>query len=622
MIPLLQEGGRIKTENNDLWTNMGVELEPLKGWVTNIRYNYNNAWNSADRNPKPVITTYANGDSGNIGEQTTGSISELSQTRYIQFSAYTSYERTINKHYFKGLIGYEWDENKYKYLYGSKLDLITPEIVAIRAATGNITLDDRKSHWSTQGIFGRLNYNYDGKYLAEFSARYDGSSRFARGSRWGFFPSFSAGYNISREEFWKPVEPYVNSLKLRGSYGSLGNQNVANYLYLATIPVRLRDNYIINDALPLYADTPGIISSDLTWETITTLDFGFDAGFLDNRLNLVFDWYERVTSDMIGPSEQLPSVLGVSAPSSNNAKLSTKGVELSIGWKDRITSDLSYDVRVGFSDYKTTILRYLNETGNVNTWYAGKRYGDIWGLTTDKIIQSEGEAMPDQSYYYATWGPGDIKYKDLNGDGKITPGLSTLDDHGDLSIIANSTPRFAYNISVGINWKNIDFNMFWQGIGKRDFLPSNSESEYFWGLMAAPNNSTLLKGGRMLDYWRPVDETNILGANTDSYFPKPYFSAERNKNIQNQSKYVLNAAYLRLKNLQIGYTIPQHITNKIFIKRARIYVSGENLLTFSPLPSLYEPETVVSSDKSESGVDMGEIYPITRMFSFGLSVVF
>lgn len=623
LIPLLEEGGRIKTEKNDLWTNMGVELEPLKGWVTNVRFNYNNAWTSEDQNPKPVETTYANGGKGNIGESTTGAITELTQKKYVQFSAYTSYERTISKHYFKGLVGYEWDENNYRSLYGSKLDLITPEIVAIRAATGNITLDDRKSHWATQGVFGRLNYNYDGKYLVEFSARYDGSSRFARGDRWGFFPSFSAGYNISREEFWKPVETYVNSLKLRGSYGSLGNQNVSNYLYLATIPVQRRDNYLIGDELPLYASTPGIISNDLTWETITTLDFGFDAGFLDNRLNVTFDWYDRTTSDMIGPSIQLPSVLGVSAPSSNNAKLSTKGVELSIGWKDRINSDLSYDIRVCFSDYRTTILEYLNETGNVNSWYEGKRHGDVWGLTTDRIMQNAEETIPDQSYYYATWGPGDIIYKDLNNDGKITPGSSTLDDHGDLSVIANTTPRFAYNFSIGVNYKNFDFNMFWQGLGKRDFLPSNSESEYFWGLMAAPNNSTILRGGRMLDYWRPADETNILGPNTNSYFPKPYFSSERTKNIQNQSRFVLNAAYLRLKNLQIGYTIPRHITNKLFVRHARVYISGENLLTFSPLPSLYEPETVVTSDKgSKDGVDMGEIYPITKMFSFGLSVTF
>ncbi len=628
LVSLLQEGGRILNERNDLWVNLGTEIEPVKGWKTNIRYNYNYQSGSEIQNPKPVTTYVPNGTNGNIGESTTGSISQLFQEKYTLFSAYTSYEKNINKHYLKGLVGYEWDENQYRSLYGSKMDLITPEVVAIRAALGTTKVDDRISHWTTQGVFGRLNYNYDEKYLVEFSARYDGSSRFARGSRWGFFPSFSAGYNIARENFWAPIEPYVNNLKLRVSYGSLGNQNVANYLYLATIPVALNYNpgnysnpgYIIGDEIPLYASTPKIISNDLTWETITTFDVGFDADFLNNRLSLVFDWYERITSDMIGPSKQLPSVLGTSTPASNNAKLSTKGIELSIGWRDRVSSDFSYDVKVGLGDYKTTVLEYLNETGNIYSWYPGRVHGDVWGLTTDGIIQTAGEEMWDQSYYYAQWGPGDIKYKDLNDDKKITPGTQTLDDHGDLSVIANTTPRYSYNISVGANWKNFDFKMFWQGIGKRDFVPGNSE--YFWGLIGTPNRSTILEDGVMLDYWRPADETNFLGPNTDAYLPKPYFSGEGNKNLMPQSRYVLNAAYLRLKNLQIGYTVPRKVSEKVFIENARVYISGENLLTFSSLPKLFEPETTVASNPADGGVDLGEIYPITQMFSVGVNLTF
>uniref|UniRef100_UPI003217677B TonB-dependent receptor n=1 Tax=uncultured Draconibacterium sp. TaxID=1573823 RepID=UPI003217677B len=621
IVRVLQDGGRILNERNDLWVNLGTELEPVKGWKTNIRYNYNYRSNSESRNPKPVPVSVPNGTWGNIGESTTSAVSILDHSKYSLFSAHTSYEKNIGRHYVKGLIGYERDKRYNKWMYGSKMDLITPEVVAIRAALGTTTLDDKISHWATEGVFGRLNYNFDGKYLFEFSARYDGSSRFESGSRWGFFPSASVGYNIAKENFWKPFQAYVNTFKLRTSYGSLGNQNVANYLYLATIPVTLRQDYLINDQLPLYAGNPNIISDDLTWETITTLDVGFDAEFFNNRLSLVFDWYERITSDMIGPSMQLPTVLGTSAPSSNNAKLSTKGVELSLGWKDRISKDFSYEVKVGFSDNKTVIKEYLNENGNIYSWYAGRVYGDQWGYTTDGIIQSVGEEMPDQSYIYSSWTPGDIKYKDLNDDGKINPGTYTLDNHGDLSIIANTTPRYNYNISVGFTWKDFDFNMFWQGIGKRDLLPG-IDSEYFWGLNSHPNTSALFKEGDMLDYWRPADETNILGPNTDAYYPKPYFSSQRNKNSLYQTRYVLNAAYLRLKNLQVGYNIPQNLLDKIFIQKARVYVSGENLLTFSPLSKLFEPETTVSSNPNHGGVDMGEIYPITRMFSFGVSLTF
>jgi len=324
---------------------------------------------------------------------------------------------------------------------------------------------------------------------------------------------------------------------------------------------------------------------------------------------------------MIGPASSLPSILGATAPKTNNAKLSTKGFELVLGWKDRISSDFSYHAQISLGDSKTTILEYTNDIGSLGTWYAGRTYGDVWGLITDGIIQEAGEAMPDQSYYYAKWGTGDIKYKDISGpdgvpDGKITPGANTLTDHGDLTIIANTTPRYLYGISLGANWKNFDLSMFWQGIGKRIVVPKN-DSEYYFGLMQAPNNSCIFEGGLMLDYWRPANETNILGPNTDSFMPKPYSSTERNKNLQVQSRYLLNAAYLRLKNLQIGYTIPQNILKRAFVKNARIY-----LLTFTPLPKLFEPETTAASNKNDGGVDLGEIYPITKMLSFGVNITF
>ncbi|KAA5549171.1 TonB-dependent receptor [Adhaeribacter rhizoryzae] len=630
LILVLEQGGRIVTENHDLWMNIGTELEPIKGWKTSLNYRYNYRWGSNTQDPKPVPVPIPNGSTGNIGEATTGYRSTLSQGQYSQVSLFTSYEKLLGRHYFKGLVGYEQDADYNRGLQGSKMNLITPEVPSISTALGDFTLDDYLNHWATKGVFGRLNYNFDEKYLLEFSARYDGSSRFAPDSRWGFFPSFSAGYNISKESFWSPVEPYVNTFKIRGSYGSLGNQNVANYLYLPTIPIAYQRNasdfanpgYLINNEIPLYARPPGLISDNLTWETITTLDAGLDAGFLQNRLNLVFDWYDRTTSNMLGPSVQLPSVLGSGVPFSNNAKLSTKGFEFSLGWRNQISNDFSYDARFTVGNYKTTILEYLNESGSINGWYKGRVHGDVWGLTTDRIMQSADEAIPDQSFYHPKWGPGDIIYKDLDNNGVINEGKRTLDDHGDLSVIANTTPKFNYSISGGFRWKNIDFNMFWQGIGKRDFLPGNN-SEYFWGLMGSPNSSAIFHGGRMLDYWRPANETNLLGPNTDAYFPKPYFSfIERSKNTQDQSRYVLNAAYLRLKNLQIGYTIPPTVLNKFFIQRARFYVSGENLLTFSKLPKMYEPETSVSSNPREGGVDMGEIYPINQMFSVGVNLSF
>jgi hypothetical protein len=307
--------------------------------------------------------------------------------------------------------------------------------------------------------------------------------------------------------------------------------------------------------------------------------------------------------------------LGASAPTTNNAKLETKGFELAVGWNDRI-GQILYNAKITVGDYQSTILEYVNETGYVHTWYAGKKVGDVWGLTSAGLIQSEGEEMADQTYYYANWRPGDMKYVDLNGDGVIDPGTNTLDDHGDLSVIANTTPRYQFSITAGLRWKWLDFSMFWQGVGKRSFVPDYM-SEYYWGHLRYPNSAILLKNAEYhLDYWRPADETNFLGPNTDAYQPIPYFSSERNKNFQTQSRFIDNANYIRLKNLQIGYTLPESVTSRIFIRALRIYFSGENLLTFQSLPKAFEPESMISSDTYM------RTYPIHQMYSLGLNITF
>jgi TonB-linked SusC/RagA family outer membrane protein len=626
-INLLKYSGRDKTETNDLWVTLGGELEPVTGWKTKVTYNHNKTASRFTSNPKPVWVETGTGELGNIGRAYTSFETRFSNSTYTLVNAVSSYEKNIGNHFIKALVGYEQEEKVYANLGAEKEDLITPEIPSISTALGALNTDDQIYHWATQGIFGRLNYNFKEKYLLEFSARYNGSSRFAPGKRWGFFPSASAGYNISKENFWEPVEPYVNRLKIRGSYGSLGNQNVSNYLYLSRIPINTELPWIIGNELPVYAGVPGLISDDLTWETITTLDIGIDAGFLNNRLDLVFDWYERKTTDMIGPSVTLPSPLGTSAPRRNNAELMTKGFEIVLHWKDKISSDFSYDVQVSVGDHKTTILKYVNEKNLINDWYEGKVVGEIWGLTTDGIIQTEAEVetMPDQSKYFSIWRPGDIKYVDLTGDGKIDEGQRTVEDHGDLSIIGNSSPRYNIGITGGFNWKRFDFRMFWQGIGKRDFyFPRDWRESAFWGLITNYGSSGVYENSKHLDYWRPADETNFLGPNTDAYFPKPYFAwGETMKNSQTQTRYLQNAAYLRLKNLQIGYTLPPRISNMLFMERARIFFSGENLLTFHHLPKNLDPEASIASTPNEGGYrGAGVIYPLSTMLSIGFNLTF
>ena len=616
-----QDSGRDKWDSGDLFINVGVDLEPIKGWVTSFNYNHNEINSRSYAHPKPVEVVVGDGSVGNIGKPASSWEVGYTRTNYTMINIVSSYEKYFGEHYLNGLVGYEQEQRKYSSISATGTGLITDEVPSLKTALGEKTVTDAMNHWATQGVFGRINYNYKEKYLLEVSARYNASSRFSPDTRWGFFPSASVGYQISKESFWEPIQHVVNNFKIRASYGSLGNQNVGMYSYLTTMGIGSELSWIINGERPQYVNPPGLVSSDLTWEKITSSNFGIDAGFLNNRLQMVFDVYERITSDMLGPSETLPYPLGVSAPQRNNAELSNKGFELIFTWRDRISSDFSYNAKISIGDNRATINKYYNEKELIDTWYPGKRVGEIWGYTTDGIIQSEGENMPDQSKFYATWGPGDIKYKDLNEDGKINDGTRTLNDYGDLTVIGNSQPRFNYSISGGFEWKNFDFYMFWQGIGKRDYYP-HANLQLFWGMTTGTGNSGIYKNSPILDYWRPADDTSILGPNTDSYLAKPYFSNQTTKNRQVQTRFLLNAAYLRLKNLQVGYTLPVQISQKAYLQRARIYLSGENLLTLTGLPGTFDPETTISSDPAEGGYQAGRIYPLSRVLSFGVNLTF
>ncbi len=616
-----QDSGRDRWESNDFFVNLGADFEPIKGWVTGFNYNHNVINSRSFSHHKPVMVELGTGRFGNVGKPNSSWGIGYNQANYSMFNVVSSYELDWKDHYFNALVGYEQEERKYTSISATGVGLITDEVPSLKTALGAKTVEDAMSHWATQGVFGRINYNYQEKILLEVSARYNGSSRFSPDTRWGFFPSASVGYTLSREAFWKPIEHIVNNLKVRASYGSLGNQNVGLYSYLATMSPGAELAWILDRERPQFMNPPGIISSDLTWETITTTNIGVDAGFLSNRLQLTLDIYNRVTTDMLGPTEQLPYQLGTGTPQKNNAELSTKGFELVVSWRDRPTTDFSYDLKFSLGDSQATILKYFNEKELIDTWYAGKKVGEIWGYTTDGIIQEKGESMPDQSKFFASWGPGDIKYVDLDGDGKITDGTRTLNDYGDLTRIGNTTPRYNVSFSGGFTWRDFDFNMFWQGVGKQDYFPRN-DMMVFWGMLNAFGSSGLYKNSWTLDYWRPQDETNILGPNTDAYFPKPYFSAQTNKNRQIQTRYLLNASFLRLKSMQIGYTLPAKVSGKLFLQRARIYLAGENLLTLTGLPGNFDPETTIASDPANSGYRSGRIYPIARTFSVGLNLTF
>lgn len=622
LVRLLQDSGRDISKRADFLANIGAEIEPIKGWKTTFNYNYNIRNTKASSNPKPVMVELGDGSFGNIGKPESTYVSSYSERVYKLLNAVTSYESQIDDHFFNIMLGFEQEELLTTGLSATGTSPVVDEYPSIRTSLGGVIATDNMEHWATRGAFGRLNYNYQEKYLVEVSGRYSGSSRFPKDKRFGFFPSASVGYAISNEPFWESMRGYIDYMKLRVSYGSLGNQNITNYLYYDKISIFPETPWILGGQRPPYAGVPTLISDDITWETINTFNMGVEMNLLDSRLGLTFDWYNRKTLDMWGAAFELPYVLGATAPVTNNADLSTKGFELVVDWNDHISHDFSYNVKLALGDSRTTITRYWNPMGRIDGWYAGKEYGEIWGFETGGIIQTAEEAetvAAGQKRYHTNWGPGDIRYVDLNDDDVIDEGSRTLNDRGDLKVIGNTSPRYNIGINAGASWKGIDFNMFWQGILRRQFYPETT-SPLFWGLTSAWAGSGLYKDSPALDYWRPADETNILGPNTGAYLPKPYFTAETNKNRLAQTAYVQNAGFIRLKNVQVGYTLPSSTVGNIFSK-ARVYFSGENLLTFSSLPKVFDPETAIASDSREDGyLTNGVIYPMSKVFSLGLNL--
>jgi len=602
-IPTFYNGARDKVLANDFWLTGAVEIEPIKNWLINVDYTHNKADSKRISHEGKIYGYKVDGSKYAYYANTSIGESAIMDT-YNSLNVYTSFVKQLNKHYFKALVGQQVELAQFYTLSGSRRDVMVDNIPSMGVATGQQFSSDGISEWSTVGTFARLNYNYDEKYLLEVNARYDGTSRFPKGNRFGLFPSVSVGYNIAREGFWKVDKNIINDLKIRASYGSLGNQSVSNYIYFATIPVNAQLGYILNNTRPNYLGAPGLVSSDITWETSNTFDIGLDAAFLNNRLTVSFDWYTRNTLDMLGPANALPATLGSAVPLTNNADLRTRGFELNIGWKHYVNDDFQYDVSLVLSDYLSKVTKYNNPTGLLSTYYEGQTIGEYWGYESRGLIQTEEQLknMADQSLYWGTWNLGDVEYVDQNDDKVINYGKNTLDDHGDYKVIGNNTPRFQFGINAGFKWKGFDMNMFFQGIAKRDLWLGGT---MFYGLTGG-YGSQVWKS--TLDYWSPE--------NKGAYFARPYHTGEIGKNQAVNSHYMQNAAYIRLKNLQVGYTVPKRITKKISVERLRFFLTGENLFTISGIHENFDPEVATG------GWGSGKIYPLMRTFSFGLNIDF
>jgi len=631
---LLLNGGNSKKKNTNMVQQFKLHAEPIENWEIQSSVNY---YETNLRGHEALQKTYAYNSNNErfLPQDTQDSYVWDSSfgSEYLSYDFYTNYSHTLKSgHYFKIMGGLQTEEYKVNEHSATRNGIIVPGIDYIDVTTGldffgkdippKVTGNANK--WTTAGFFGRLNYNYKEKYLLEANLRYDGSSRFRRNNRWTLSPSFSAGYNIAKEKFWEPLLDLISTLKIRGSYGSLANQMTTNWYPTYVIqPIGTTNSWwLMNGKQQNVANAPAIVSTDLTWEKVSTFDVGFDIATFGNRLNTTFDWYQRDTKDMVGAPPSLPRILGVGVPSENNTDLRTNGWEFSVSWQNHLSNDFSYRVALSVSDDYTVITDYNNPNRTLSEYYTGKRIGEIWGLTTIGIAKTNEEmelhlaSLPNggqdaitNGNNYGVMTAGDIMYKDINNDGKISFGDGTKDDPGDLSVIGDWTSRYRFGINLSAAYKGFDFSTFFQGVAKKDYAPTPGSPTYF-GVGGDFWSTQVLR--EHLDYFRD-DPDHALGLNLNSHYARPLTYS--NQNMHNQTRFIENAAYLRVKNLQLGYTIPVQLTRKLFISNLRIYVSGENLLTFTNLPKMYDPETLYGGFE-------GSVYPILKTYSLGMSITF
>ena len=602
----LSQGGSAEMRNNNMYATAFAKLNPFEGLEINFDYTYNYYNYSFKNHVREYIDYDADGNQGSIFPHTSPNQVSYNkrESQYDVFNAYATYKKKINKvHALEGMIGFNQENATYKGVGLSRNNLIANDIPFLNLATGDRSTSDYMNQWAIRGAFFRLFYAYDDKYLVQVNGRYDGSSRFPKDDRFAFFPTFSLGWRLSQEKFWKPIAHMVNDFKIRGSFGALGNQVLLQggidmyYPYISTYTTG-EVGYLFSGEKQMGVYAPGLVSDQLTWETVKQWDLGFNFSMFDSKLTGEFDYYVRTTEDMLTKSKTLPSILGVSEPQMNAADLRTSGWEVALTWKSALQNGLAYSATLSLSDYQAEITKYDNPTKNLSdNYYEGKKLGEIWGFVTDGLFQSDEEASSwNQSKIVGyTQYAGDIKFADLNGDGEVTRGENTVNNSGDLKIIGNETPRYNFGIRGTAEYKGFDFTLFFQGTMKRDIIPSKTfYLSHYTSEWSVPQKMNY-------DYWRED--------NRDAFFPRARMNGSAVN--ENQTRFMLNGAYIRCKQLALGYTIPKYITEKAKISKLRVYFNADNLFEFSGMPDTFDPELATVN-----------AYPFIRSFSFGANLTF
>jgi TonB-linked SusC/RagA family outer membrane protein len=615
----------IRLENPRIFSR--TLITPFKGFEGIVEYTFDES--VYDKKSQPSGVEVYNGQMDDNPYKDPAYRNDRSISRYNALNMYATYSVSWKeKHHFKLMSGFSQERSYYELLWASRRQAINTEQPSISGSTSEILAGDDFSDYSIRSGFFRFNYNYKGKYLLEASGRYDGSSKFPKESRFGFFPSASLGWQLAGEEFMAWAGKWLNEFKLRASWGEIGNQAIANYQYLPGMEVDLNSNWIYDGKRPTTLNPPGVVRGNFTWERVATLDFGTDISLLNNRLQAIFDWYERQTKGMLGPASEYPASVGASAPLQNVADLRTRGWEFAVNWRDKI-GNWGYHAGFNISDYISKITRYKNDAGLFSEYrasgryYEGMTFGEVWGYRFERFYTVE-DFKDTQS-----WGlkegvtgvkgvsnlrPGDVMWKNISdrtGQNEINNGADNLSDPGDRSVIANETPRFQYGVTAGVNYKGFDLSVFLQGVGKRDYWFGNTDIIFpMKGTNNTGENGTIY--GRHVNNYQQVADAaagNYTLTNPGAFYPRIYSLPGEAVNLSNRrisDRYMLDASYLRVKNITLSYTFPQRIIAPVLLSSARIFVSAENVFTFSNLPKGVDPER------------MSWGYPFYAVYSFGV----
>ena len=612
VVGALIDGGESTTKNSAIYTQFTANFDVIeKIWTVKADFTAKVNNNRLDEWSSDKNIPYRKGPSSQdiyLGWESYAKKTSA-QNIYTLLNVYTDFHKDFGKHAVSALAGYSQEYEHYNDLFSKRADLISDTYPSLQLASGEMTMTEDDYAWAIRSAFYRLNYTFDQKYIVEVNGRYDGTSRFPSSDRFGFFPSVSGAWVFSKENFMDSTKSWLDHAKLRFSYGSLGNQNVSYYSYIASMTAS-KMNYLLDGSKPMGVYQPGLISNSLTWEKVYTINGGIDLNLLSNRLILAGDVYRRDTKDMLTKGKTLPSVLGTAEPRINAADLKTRGWEVSVTWRDRFelgSKPFNYSARFILSDSRSWITRFDNPTRILTDYYEGMELGEIWGLVTEGFFkdQADIDSHADQWSVIAYPGdrklePGDLKYKDLNGDGKINQGKNTVDDPGDFKIIGNNRSRYLYGLDLNADWNGFDLRVLFQGVGKRDWYPYSTGHAQFFSVYASPWVNVY---ENILDHWTPE--------NPDGYFPrlKSYLAFGAGDLSYNQTRYLQNAAYLRCKNITLGYTLPKQLLQKIKLNNVRVYLSGENLFEFTSLCKNFDPELLDQSS-----------HPMQRTLSIGLNI--